>query len=163
MQPFYETVPRTPSEYFLPNVFNKRNFSEIQDKHFYVSLLITRRRVFLQADVKKKICFRSSWQDKKTHPAAAKLFIFCQKLQFRYFLKQPCSFAYCSSFHVLTFFFISLHRNFNVTQQISILCIILKHTLKISHPQIIASKSYVFYEVEEINNFFSSLFTNFRL
>ena len=61
MQPFYETVPRTPSEYFLPNVFNKRNFSEIQDKHFYVSLLITRRRVFLQADVKKKICFRSSW------------------------------------------------------------------------------------------------------
>ena len=34
MQPFYETVPRTPSEYFLPNVFNKRNFSEIQDKHF---------------------------------------------------------------------------------------------------------------------------------
>ena len=54
---------------------------------------------------------------------------FSQKLQFRYFLKQSCSFAYCSSFHALIFFFILLHRNFNVTQQIVILCIILEYTL----------------------------------
>ena len=40
----------------------------------------------------------------------------------------PCSFAYSSSFHVLTFLFILLHTNFNVTQQIFILCIILKNT-----------------------------------
>ena len=33
MQPFYETVPRTPSEYFVPNVSNKRNLPEIQDKN----------------------------------------------------------------------------------------------------------------------------------
>ena len=34
MQPFYKMVPRTPSEYFIPNVFNKRNLPEIQDKYF---------------------------------------------------------------------------------------------------------------------------------
>ena len=34
MQPFYKTVPRTPSEYFVPNVFNKTNLPEIQEKHF---------------------------------------------------------------------------------------------------------------------------------
>ena len=32
-QPFYRTVPRTPYEYFVPNVFNKRNLPEIQDKN----------------------------------------------------------------------------------------------------------------------------------
>ena len=32
MQPFYKAVRRTPSEYFVPNVFNKRNLTEIQDK-----------------------------------------------------------------------------------------------------------------------------------
>ena len=30
MQPFYKMVPRTPSEYFIPNAFNKRNIPEIQ-------------------------------------------------------------------------------------------------------------------------------------
>ena len=34
MQPFYKMVPRTPSEYFTPNIFNKRNLPEIQDKYF---------------------------------------------------------------------------------------------------------------------------------
>ena len=34
MQPFYKMVSRTPSEYFIPNVFNKRNLPEIQDKYF---------------------------------------------------------------------------------------------------------------------------------
>ena len=34
MQPFYKTIFETPSEYFLQNVFNKRNLPEIQDKHF---------------------------------------------------------------------------------------------------------------------------------
>ena len=33
MQPFYKTVPHTPSEYFCANVFIKRNLPEIQDKH----------------------------------------------------------------------------------------------------------------------------------
>ena len=28
MQRFYKMVPRTPSEYFIPNVFNKRNLPE---------------------------------------------------------------------------------------------------------------------------------------
>ena len=32
MQPFYITIPRTPSEYFVPIVFNKRNLPEIKDK-----------------------------------------------------------------------------------------------------------------------------------
>ena len=114
-----------------------------------------------QADVKKNVSDLAGWK-KRTHPGGRKI-IFCQNLQFRYFLKQPCSFAYCSSFHLLTFFFILLHRNFNVTPQIFILSIILKHTLKISYPQSTASKSYVFYELEQINNFFSSLFTNFKL
>ena len=34
MQPFYITALRTPSEYFLQNVFYNKNLSEIQDKHF---------------------------------------------------------------------------------------------------------------------------------
>ena len=32
MQPFYKMVPRTTSEYIIPNVVNKRNLPEIQDK-----------------------------------------------------------------------------------------------------------------------------------
>ena len=112
----------------------------------------------------KKNLFLIQRVGKKNSPGRPRnYFFFCQKLKFRYFLKQPCSVACCSSFHILTFFFILLHRNFNVTQQIFILSIILKHTLKISYPQSTTSKSYVFYEVEQINNFFSSLFTNFRL
>ena len=31
MQPFYKTVPHAPSEYFVSNVFNKRNLPMIQD------------------------------------------------------------------------------------------------------------------------------------
>ena len=50
MQPFYKTVSRTPSEYFVPNVFNKRNLPEIQDKHF-VSRFNAWRRRFLQKNV----------------------------------------------------------------------------------------------------------------
>ena len=33
MQPFYKTVHRTPSEYFVPNVLNKRNLPQIQYKN----------------------------------------------------------------------------------------------------------------------------------
>ena len=35
MQPFHKTVPRNPSEYFWPNVFNKRNLPQIQDKNIW--------------------------------------------------------------------------------------------------------------------------------
>ena len=37
MQPFYKMVPRTPSEYFYTDVFNKRHLPEIQDKYFMPS------------------------------------------------------------------------------------------------------------------------------
>ena len=111
---------------------------------------------------------RPTWKSKNLFPiqrvgtksssGRSRNYFSCQKIQFPSSLKQPCSFAHCSSFHVLTFFFILLLRNFNVSQQIFILCIILKHNLKISYPQSTASKSYVFYEVKQINNFFSSLY-----
>ena len=34
MQAFNKTVPRTPSEYFCTEVFNKKNLPGMQDKHF---------------------------------------------------------------------------------------------------------------------------------
>ena len=34
MQPFYTTVPRTPSEYFCTNVFYNIKLPQIQDKYF---------------------------------------------------------------------------------------------------------------------------------
>ena len=76
--------------------------------------------------MRKKICFWSSGLEKKTQPGSRKKFFFLSKITISLFLKIAS--AYCSSFHVLTFLFILLHRNFNVTQQIFILCIILKHT-----------------------------------
>ena len=41
MQPFYKTILVLHLNIFEPNVFNKTNLPEIQDKTFYISLLIT--------------------------------------------------------------------------------------------------------------------------
>ena len=105
-------------EKFHPSVSFKYSTS------FYQSNLLSIQMNKDKADV-KKICFRSNGL-KKTHPGSPKNF-FSQKLLFRYFLKQLCSFGYCCSFQVVTFFFILLHRNFNITEQIFMLCTILKH------------------------------------
>ena len=102
----------------------------------------------------KWIKIRPTWKKSVSNPTVWKKltravpnFFFSQKLQFRYFLKKPCSFAYSSSFHVVTFFFILLHRNFNVTQQIFILCIIRKHTM--SWKLLTISKSARFYYLKQ--------------
>ena len=70
---------------------------KLKMKLTYISFIVAKGLPF-QANVKKNM-FPIQRVGKKTY---LKLF-FCQKLQFRCFLKQPCSFAYCSSFHDVLF------------------------------------------------------------
>ena len=76
---------------------------------------------------KKSVSNPTVWK-KLTQPRQPQIFFF-SKITISLFLKIALFICICSSFHVVTFVFILLHRNFNVTQQIFRLCIILKHTM----------------------------------
>ena len=108
----------------------------------------------------KKICFQSSWLKKKLTQAAAKLF-FLSRITISLFLKLAlfiCILHFLSCIDVL-FYFTPYKFQCNSTDL---------HTLYHSQTHfedlvLTEYRKYVFYEVEQANNFLSSLITNFRL
>ena len=61
MESFYKKVLRTSSEYFCSDVFNKKNFPEIQDKILFLAFNHAKERVsFKNVDEKIRVLLEYS-------------------------------------------------------------------------------------------------------